>query len=107
MIRRPPRSTLFPYTTLFRSPLDAALWPPPPLKNKKAQAQQATREPGAEEAALCAALIEPVFLSLIGVFLLYWTLWSAFIYSESPMISAAAKIILASAAIIFARDWKN
>src|SRR3712207_7079145 len=23
MIRRPPRSTLFPYTTLFRSPLDA------------------------------------------------------------------------------------
>src|SRR3989441_11033336 len=25
MIRRPPRSTLFPYTTLFRSPLDRAL----------------------------------------------------------------------------------
>src|SRR6266487_7198477 len=25
MIRRPPRSTLFPYTTLFRSPLRAAL----------------------------------------------------------------------------------
>src|SRR3712207_8264834 len=25
MIRRPPRSTLFPYTTLFRSP-DAGLW---------------------------------------------------------------------------------
>src|SRR3989442_11236524 len=24
MIRRPPRSTLFPYTTLFRSPLSAA-----------------------------------------------------------------------------------
>src|SRR5258707_7816575 len=24
MIRRPPRSTLFPYTTLFRSPLDEA-----------------------------------------------------------------------------------
>src|SRR5256885_1363686 len=27
MIRRPPRSTLFPYTTLFRSP---AAWPQPP-----------------------------------------------------------------------------
>src|SRR2546426_3515723 len=27
MIRRPPRSTLFPYTTLFRSPDDVA-WPP-------------------------------------------------------------------------------
>src|SRR3712207_8141755 len=26
MIRRPPRSTLFPYTTLFRSEGDQALW---------------------------------------------------------------------------------
>src|SRR5260221_3699846 len=26
MIRRPPRSTLFPYTTLFRSLLTAAIW---------------------------------------------------------------------------------
>src|SRR5260370_28045863 len=26
MIRRPPRSTLFPYTTLFRSPLRFRLW---------------------------------------------------------------------------------
>src|SRR5260370_20181504 len=30
MIRRPPRSTLFPYTTLFRSPLCAPLGPPDP-----------------------------------------------------------------------------
>src|SRR5207249_7624672 len=34
MIRRPPRSTLFPYTTLFRSPVDDDLVPrhrlPPP-----------------------------------------------------------------------------
>src|SRR5256884_7303399 len=28
MIRRPPRSTLFPYTTLFRSPDQ---WQPPPI----------------------------------------------------------------------------
>src|ERR1051326_9577980 len=28
MIRRPPRSTLFPYTTLFRSGLGDAPWPP-------------------------------------------------------------------------------
>src|SRR6266853_4476006 len=27
MIRRPPRSTLFPYTTLFRSPVSSC-WPP-------------------------------------------------------------------------------
>src|SRR5689334_24637186 len=31
MIRRPPRSTLFPYTTLFRSPATAAR-PVPPCK---------------------------------------------------------------------------
>src|SRR5258708_26543092 len=29
MIRRPPRSTLFPYTTLFRSSTNAAPAPPP------------------------------------------------------------------------------
>src|SRR5260221_9782688 len=29
MIRRPPRSTLFPYTTLFRSECRATEWPPP------------------------------------------------------------------------------
>src|SRR5256885_7304708 len=31
MIRRPPRSTLFPYTTLFRSVLEPALLQPQPL----------------------------------------------------------------------------
>src|SRR2546430_2858678 len=30
MIRRPPRSTLFPYTTLFRSPSEHQTPPPPP-----------------------------------------------------------------------------
>src|SRR2546426_7331772 len=30
MIRRPPRSTLFPYTTLFRSPLEDVLAPARP-----------------------------------------------------------------------------
>src|SRR2546429_4658950 len=32
MIRRPPRSTLFPYTTLFRSTLLLQLVPPEPLE---------------------------------------------------------------------------
>src|SRR2546430_3269968 len=31
MIRRPPRSTLFPYTTLFRSPLAPSVVKPHPL----------------------------------------------------------------------------
>src|SRR5256885_9062888 len=33
MIRRPPRSTLFPYTTLFRSPMMSATCVPCPLKS--------------------------------------------------------------------------
>src|SRR5437016_10461459 len=33
MIRRPPRSTLFPYTTLFRS--DGRLWPRPPCRLRR------------------------------------------------------------------------
>src|SRR5256885_11103829 len=35
MIRRPPRSTLFPYTTLFRSPGDL-LWTPGPDRIRRA-----------------------------------------------------------------------
>src|SRR2546428_9656325 len=37
MIRRPPRSTLFPYTTLFRS-TPRATWPPwKPVRTKKVE----------------------------------------------------------------------
>src|SRR5260370_40444385 len=35
MIRRPPRSTLFPYTTLFRSPARARSAPPALRQDKK------------------------------------------------------------------------
>src|SRR3712207_7028579 len=35
MIRRPPRSTLFPYTTLFRSPLDSRETPPVPVTPRR------------------------------------------------------------------------
>src|SRR5437870_9006883 len=36
MIRRPPRSTLFPYTTLFRSgTVGAALGPPPAARGRR------------------------------------------------------------------------
>src|SRR5258705_6821265 len=40
MIRRPPRSTLFPYTTLFRSPSHDACWPPQPLRQQAGRGQQ-------------------------------------------------------------------
>src|SRR2546426_3358436 len=41
MIRRPPRSTLFPYTTLFRSLLE----PEEPLAKAKGKGQDAHAEP--------------------------------------------------------------
>ena len=59
MIRRPPRSTLFPYTTLFRSPLPRP-WEP------------LTREPGATsttrrpETSASAAKTRPVRQALLG-----------------------------------------
>src|SRR2546422_1931344 len=43
MIRRPPRSTLFPYTTLFRSPLVAA---EPPAAEVAGQIERAGGEDG-------------------------------------------------------------
>src|SRR2546428_11545930 len=49
MIRRPPRSTLFPYTTLFRSQAFRRLQCPPALD---ARAEAGGVEPGGAQAAL-------------------------------------------------------
>src|SRR2546430_13460919 len=51
MIRRPPRSTLFPYTTLFRSFPETASFPDPhrvygPVSGKSGQAENALTPPG-------------------------------------------------------------
>src|SRR3989475_8663784 len=45
MIRRPPRSTLFPYTTLFRSafPRIFARAPPPPSSDRPASGRRCSR----------------------------------------------------------------
>src|SRR2546422_10327900 len=43
MIRRPPRSTLFPYTTLFRSELVALEHEPPPAFRLGAQVRRRPR----------------------------------------------------------------
>src|SRR2546422_5522822 len=48
MIRRPPRSTLFPYTTLFRSELDAGLRSTDPLgfENYRERVELAMKKAG-------------------------------------------------------------
>src|SRR3712207_8282443 len=49
MIRRPPRSTLFPYTTLFRSDPEDAEQRPPDVVVGHEGVQQDPRELGAEQ----------------------------------------------------------
>src|SRR5690348_17389847 len=48
MLRRPPRSTLFPYTTLFRSPFDEVA-PPAGLEDRIVAAAQAQRSGNATD----------------------------------------------------------
>src|SRR3712207_7221919 len=52
MIRRPPRSTLFPYTTLFRSP-------PGELPRARGQGTAPERRPAAGPAPRCARRTRP------------------------------------------------
>src|SRR5690349_23199924 len=49
MLRRPPRSTLFPYTTLFRSPKDAARSRPGKPQNENSQWIAETDAPAGKE----------------------------------------------------------
>src|SRR2546427_9393187 len=43
MIRRPPRSTLFPYTTLFRSPPSGGRWRSSPQRGSRRSTSSRTR----------------------------------------------------------------
>src|SRR5256885_6203402 len=64
MIRRPPRSTLFPYTTLFRSPgagprRSGACWaPPPPAARRPARSEEHTSELQSPCNLVCRLLLE-------------------------------------------------
>src|SRR2546426_12786547 len=59
MIRRPPRSTLFPYTTLFRAPTaqlfeavrDRLGWKQPGFYETLQRAERAARDPALDDAA--------------------------------------------------------
>src|SRR2546427_774807 len=58
MIRRPPRSTLFPYTTLFRSDFSSAAWAPPAM----AEIARASAPRGAQDK--CFIRVSPTCLWL-------------------------------------------
>src|SRR5476651_2763922 len=59
MIRRPPRSTLFPYTTLFRSPL-ASGTPLDPVwqTHRKPRSEEHTSELQSRQYLVCRLLLE-------------------------------------------------
>src|SRR6266496_5147869 len=61
MIRRPPRSTLFPYTTLFRSPRDGDPRPEEPAALRRAAAERSeehTSELQSRRDLVCRLLLE-------------------------------------------------
>src|SRR2546430_10046042 len=62
MIRRPPRSTLFPYTTLFRSlraaRTRAGAAPPPPAPPPLARSEEHTSELQSQSNLVCRLLLE-------------------------------------------------
>src|SRR5258708_9659389 len=64
MIRRPPRSTLFPYTTLFRSPVSKAVpghQPPSDCAGRavgKARSEEHTSELQSPDHLVCRLLLE-------------------------------------------------
>src|SRR3712207_9004526 len=62
MIRRPPRSTLFPYTTLFRSERDALL-ADQPARARCVMVAQVLADPGQGLAHLDAELAQPFGLA--------------------------------------------
>src|SRR5688572_32753661 len=60
MIRRPPRSTLFPYTTLFRSRRYAHRWPPGHARHTTRLRRRRSRAQGRRGATPgCAARAQP------------------------------------------------
>src|SRR3989454_8612625 len=80
MIRRPPRSTLFPYTTLFRSVdltrrLDrvAQLYPSPGIETQIDDLRELAAEVGddAIQAAIATTILFAVMLVALGVGLWY------------------------------------
>src|SRR6185295_5692962 len=62
MIRRPPRSTLFPYTTLFRSPARRgpapSRWPRRPPRRPRGRSEEHTSELQSRQYLVCRLLLE-------------------------------------------------
>src|SRR6266542_7126777 len=96
MIRRPPRSTLFPYTTLFRSPLPSAL-ATQSVVCPAAYRWNAIRLPSGETSGALAAAIRRA--APVPSDLAVKMLPSVFAYASSPGATAAVVAVVACAAL--------
>src|SRR2546430_13163858 len=69
MIRRPPRSTLFPYTTLFRSPGEPRLRPCPRLHpgHIGSRSEEHTSELQSQSNLVCRLLLEKKKQTLVSL----------------------------------------
>src|SRR5437660_4419122 len=71
MIRRPPRSTLFPYTTLFRSPRPNGACGPPPVQPAprvgQVRSEEHTSELQSRGHLVCRLLLEKKKLHRRGI----------------------------------------
>src|SRR5256885_3833777 len=67
MIRRPPRSTLFPYTTLFRSPVEVTDYPPIRLEIYLASSASGEESPKGVAVYAAGSLLAENFRELAGL----------------------------------------
>src|SRR2546429_7368171 len=79
MIRRPPRSTLFPYTTLFRSPCWSSGWVSSAFvrrESRRHRSEEHTSELQSRLHLVCRLLLEnKIKKSLYGTCCLAWGRW--------------------------------
>src|SRR5712672_2935538 len=100
MIRRPPRSTLFPYTTLFRScrPQSQARGPCPRYRQVPTRSEEHTSELKSLAYLVCRPLIEKkknyIFYYIICVFLFFFNdtatteIYTLSLHDALPILSA-------------------
>src|SRR6266511_4148397 len=95
MIRRPPRSTLFPYTTLFRPATHAAFWPFPrsagrrrPRAGGERRSEEHTSELQSRENLVCRLLHEKK--KELGHLERIWCFVVSGLDSNQPLIPIAA-----------------
>ncbi|MBI4375014.1 MAG: YfhO family protein [Elusimicrobia bacterium] len=92
---------------LLRAFLLAAPPSPAAQPERKAKRQPVFIDEEPLKLAPCGVCAQGAVLALVGSTLLFWMIWTGFIFRESAWISWAARLALAGAALTLARDIKR